>query len=193
MKKYLVITNIWGKKAFKEEREYFDTKEGANEYIALFEELGKTYDVPSKECKKPYGQKKYDFYNFKTPDERVWGWVLGDTETCTALKWGGIAMYNISKKDNALRIKDYLFRGKDEIPKDYEWDDGEYEGWLQFRWGDGKNAIDYVEPEKPAKPKEEEYIDKEEWENGIEDYDEIEDSFIKHEDKEKLKILAERW
>ena len=22
------------------------------------------------------------------------------------------------------------------------WDDGEYEGWLQFRWGNGLNAIE---------------------------------------------------
>ena len=35
-----------------------------------------------------------------------------------------------------------LFRGKDEIPEDYKWDVGEYEGWLQYRWGNGLNAIE---------------------------------------------------
>ena len=35
-----------------------------------------------------------------------------------------------------------MFRGKDEIPEDYKWDIGEYEGWLQFRWGNGLNAIE---------------------------------------------------
>ncbi len=211
MKKYLVITNIWGKKpnpkcgdllreVFKEEKEYFDTKAEANEYITLFEEICKTYDIPA--IKSKGGHKDIFpnkiFYDFKSPNERAWGWVLGDVETCTVLKWGGLGMYNISKKDNTLRVKDYLFRGKDEIPENYKWDNGEYEGWLQYRWGDGKNAIGYVEPEKPAKPKEEEYIDKEiesikEWENDAEDYDKIENSFAKHENKEKLKILAERW
>ena len=35
-----------------------------------------------------------------------------------------------------------MFRGKGEIPEDYKWDVGEYEGWLQFRWGNGLNAIE---------------------------------------------------
>ena len=43
---------------------------------------------------------------------------------------------------NSLSIKDQLFRGDDEIPKDYKWDDGEYAGWLQYRWGNGLNAIE---------------------------------------------------
>ena len=48
----------------------------------------------------------------------------------------------------SLAIIDILFRGEDEIPADYIWDNrGEYDGWLQFRWGDKKNALDYIEPE----------------------------------------------
>jgi len=44
--------------------------------------------------------------------------------------------------DNKLAELDFFFRGPSEIPEDYKWDTGEYEGWLQFRWGDGKNAIE---------------------------------------------------
>lgn len=40
----------------------------------------------------------------------------------------------------------FFFRKDNEIPKDYKWDKGEYEGWLQYRWGDGKNVIDYKKP-----------------------------------------------
>lgn len=51
-----------------------------------------------------------------------------------------------------LSMLDVLFRDENEIPEDYIWDRrGEYEGWLQFRWGDGKNALDYVEPENNDK------------------------------------------
>jgi len=53
----------------------------------------------------------------------------------------------------SLTIQDVLFRGEDEIPNDYIWDKrGEYDGWLQFRWGDKKNALDYVEPTKEERP-----------------------------------------
>ena len=41
----------------------------------------------------------------------------------------------------SLRMLDEFFRGENEIPKNYVFDTGEYEGWLQYRWGDGKNAI----------------------------------------------------
>lgn len=42
---------------------------------------------------------------------------------------------------NRLGELDFFFRGPSEIPPNYEWDEGEFQGWLQFRWGDGKNAI----------------------------------------------------
>jgi hypothetical protein len=47
--------------------------------------------------------------------------------------------------NNRLSKLDFFFRGPHEVPEDYKWDTGEYEGWLQFRWGDGKNAITYGE------------------------------------------------
>lgn len=41
-----------------------------------------------------------------------------------------------------LKMYDDHFRKPGEIPDGYEFDSGEYEGWLQYRWGDGKNAIE---------------------------------------------------
>jgi hypothetical protein len=64
-------------------------------------------------------------------------------------------------KNPELKDYDMFFRGEDEIPHDYKWDiRGEYLGWLQYRWGDGKNAIGYTsEPKIKNKNKdiEEEY------------------------------------
>ena len=213
MKKYLVCTNIWGKRkvtmwlskdVFDEEREYFDTFEEAKDFVNLFIEYASTFPNPDKKkeghwknkdkwtCN--YGKSKLAYDTFK-PGEMLWGYVIGNTEKCSVVEWGGISMNKISKKDDIRMIKDYLFRGEDEIPKNYIWDEGEYEGWLQFRWGDGKNAIGYVEPIKPEKPKEQddEVENIKEYFENIEDYDEIENSFLKEEDKEKLKLLSDKW
>lgn len=211
MKKYLVVTNIWGKKevtmwfsrdVFEEEKEYFDTLEDAEDFSWLFKEYASVYPNPEKKtwncfhkADKYYSIKTKLAYNTFKPGERLWGYVICDTEECKVLEWGGLCMYHISKKMDQREVKDYLFRGKDEIPKDYVWDNGEYEGWLQYRWGDGKNALDYVEPEKPKKIKEEIEDDGsiDEFVDTYIDNDDIENSFLKEEDKEKLKLLADRW
>lgn len=221
MKRYIVVTNVWGKKLnifrnlkdfFNEEREYFDTMEEVNEYVNLFEGV--------------YKDSKCDVIKVFEPFE-MWGYVVGDTKNLSTIKFGGTGMKyvsdklkgsqkNISKavpfsksdktysfnnmntKMNKLYIKDYLFRGEDEISPDYIWDNGEYEGWLQFRWGDGKNAIDYVEPEKPKKTPDD-IVDFAEMEDPWfeqehdENLEEIENSFLRDEDKERIKILEDRW
>ena len=218
MKRYIVVTNVWGKKwnifhtglkdYIKEEREEFDTIEEVNDYVNLFEGVYKdTKDSPS----------------FKEPFE-MWGYVVGDTNQFKFVKWGGTGMKHMSKgvRGNSKRIvkpvphsnmklgevfsytfhnfdsrmnnlynKDYIFRGKDEISANYRWDDGEYEGWLQFRWGDGANAIGYV---KSLKEKKHEPVDNFNDETITEYEDEeIENSFMREEDKEKLKRLMDRW
>ena len=225
MKRYIVVTNVWGKKwnifhtglkdYIKEEREEFDTMEEVNDYVNLFEGIYKdTKDNPS----------------FKEPFE-MWGYVVGDTNQFKFIKWGGTGMKHMSKgvRRNSKRIvkpvphsnmklgeafsytfhnfdsrmnnlynKDYVFRCKDEIPANYRWDDGEYEGWLQFRWGDGTNAIGYVKPVKENKTPDD-IVDFAEMEDPWfeqehdENIEEIENSFLRDEDKEKLKKLADRW
>lgn len=222
MKKYIVVANIWGKKevtmwlsrdVFSEEREYFDTLEEAKDFAWLFKEYAMLFPNPDKKrtghwknkdkWRFDYKKSKLAYEAFK-PGERLWGYVIGDTEECKIIEWGGLDMMNIWKDSDIRKVKDYLFRGKDEIPKDYVWQDGEYEGWLQYRWGDGKNAIGYVEPEKPKKSEKvcgplEEYTDEEyaeileEYSKEYNEYEDIEASFLKDEDKEKLKQLANRW
>jgi len=207
MKRYVIITNIWGKKVylptgklldvFKEEREEFDTLEEVNEYIKLFEDVCSYYEIPGKKIEREYGtygRKSYK-YEFTNTNQRLYGYIVGDSKTLSVLKWGGICMLNISKTTDGRKIKDMLFRGPDEIPKDYKWDAGEYEGWLQYRWGDGKNAIDYQEPRKAKKITEEEEFDHEimvEEENEAY-HRSIEEAFLKDEVKEKLKRIIDRW
>jgi hypothetical protein len=99
----------------------------------------------------------------------------------------------------SLRMLDEYFRGDDEIPKGYVFDYGEYEGWLQFRWGDGKNAVKCDEPvcKRPRKKKyglHEQYNE--------DDYDELEneiqaelmqDKFNAQMEKEEIVKKLERW
>ena len=87
------------------------------------------------------------------------------------------------KLTNKPTLKDYdmFFRGEDEIPQDYEWDErGEYIGWLQFRWGDRKNALDYVEPPKKERPGVDEWWDI---------YDEATDTYK----KQKVRVVYVDW
>ena len=82
---------------------------------------------------------------------------------------------------SSLTIQDVLFRGEDEIPEDYIWDKrGEYNGWLQFRWGDKKNALDYVEPPKEERPGVDEIWDV---------YDKETDSYF----KKKVRVVYVDW
>jgi hypothetical protein len=76
--------------------------------------------------------------------------------------------YSLSKNPK-LEDYDVFFRGEDEIPTDYQWDArGEYDGWLQFRWGDKKNTLDYVEPPKEERPGIDEYFNV--WDDAKETY-----------------------
>lgn len=67
-------------------------------------------------------------------------------------------------------------------------DEGEYDGWLQFRWGDGKNAIGYKEKKEKRNNDENLY---EEFDNN-EQFDE-QAIFDKQIEKEKLKLIENRW
>ena len=74
------------------------------------------------------------------------------------------------KKD--LELLDVLFRKPGEIPEDYKWDNGEYEGWLQFRWGNGLNAIE-KEDEINLKKKEESRKNREKREAEKEEFEKL--------------------
>lgn len=111
-----------------------------------------------------YYEGYWDFSNGK----KWWAYLVLDFEKERIINYGGDAQTvfgGIRKKDKwtfkrvskinfktSLLYRDRYFRGDDEIPNDYKWDgDEEYQGWLQYRWGDGKNALTYVEPPKPKK------------------------------------------
>ena len=83
--------------------------------------------------------------NFQSIGEAFWGYLVADCETEKIIKWGHDCLRVYNKESDIRRIKDWIFRKDDEIPKDYKWSNGEYEGWLQYRWGDGLNAIKYGE------------------------------------------------
>ena len=212
MGRYVIITNIWGYKARRystfdtkdqkynvlytdQEKVEFDDLDEAKDYIKLFEDICSIYERPELSTKKYRGDKNRE-YIFDSPNKALWGWLMGDRET-KKLTWGGDKLKNYNNSCDKRVLYDILFRGPDEIPKNYKWDFGEYEGWLQFRWGDGKNAIDYVEKEKPKKEfnhiNDEEVIDEPIDTSYVDEYEEIENSFIKVEDAEKLKKLIDRW
>ena len=130
-------------------------------------------------------------------DRYWWGYVIVDFEEEKFIQFGGIGLRNYSIQDMRSRnpiLMDLIFRKPGEIPEGYKWDEGEYEGWLQFRWGDGKNAIGYVEPKK-QKEKEDEpfyYPGRDEIENYLVG-DELQDKFDNMEDKERSKRLMDRY
>lgn len=213
MKRYVLITNIWGRQADKfygwnykcpstnklvidKEKTEFDTMEEVNEHLALFQEYCSMFTKAVRRNRDIY--KGDNLYVFDTPDTKAWGWLLGDRETMNIV-WGGEKLHEYDNRTDKRVLKDILFRGPDEIPAGYKWDDGEYEGWLQFRWGDGKNAINYVKPEKPKTDK----VIEKEFDNNENIYidehfddsfaEEVENAYAEIESKELIKKLEDRW
>ena len=157
-KRYVLIFNKW--------QDYvndclsvseYDTLDEVKEEISLINKF--YHDTP----RPKFVTTKYSRYRKKRDvqfEENTffWGFIVLDFEKCKCIEVGHDGICIGSKSNNINRVKnfslanaDYFFRKDDEIPQDYKWDDGEYEGWLQFRWGDGKNAIGYVEPEVQKK------------------------------------------
>ena len=149
----------------------YNTLEEAMEEISLIKEVygnqicPKPRFVDLDECK--FLEKGGDITN----GGKWWGYLLLDYEKERAIKSGGhgyLDNYRIHshssynkesetiRNNKDLKFLDKYFRKPGEVPEKYEWDNGEYKGWLQFRWGDGKNAIGYEEPEKPKVIKEKE-------------------------------------
>ena len=161
--KYCVIFNIWKDMLESFSCTEFDTLDDA---LDEAKELNKMYSSTPKPFKNYHEKGKYrdgrgwryDPYDWDFSDGRqFWGYIVLDMIEHKFIKVvNGLHMssYTVSSIKPILEDYDMFFRGEDEIPVDYLWDDrGEYEGWLQFRWGDRKNAIDYVEPEKKEKSK----------------------------------------
>lgn len=150
-----------------------------------------------------------EHYITNDTDTYFYGFMVMDFEKSEVIKIGGSKFpeYNKINPLKDLVLKDKIFREDNEIPVDYEWDNGEYEGWLQYRWGDHQNAIE-IEDERNKKNKEKELIKKKKYQeekmnsdidntetNNIEEdytgymYDDIQNKFdfvISDEIKQKL-------
>lgn len=103
--------------------------------------------------------------------------------------------YVIDKKTDRRRIMDLFFRTEDDVPVDYEWDAGEYEGWLQFKWGDGKNAIGYVEPIKKTTSdiEDDDFNENDAFENYVDNNEEIATTLEDQLHEETMKRLRNKW
>jgi len=147
-KRYAVIFNKWTLYKNIENVTEFDTMEEANEEIKLLEEM--YADTPKPEhrwnCNNLKGTVVTDYHwNAPSWGEAFWGYILVDFQEEKIITWGHDELRTYKKWTDIRKLKDWLFRGENEIPKDYKWSAGEYDGWLQFRWGNGLNAIKYGE------------------------------------------------
>ena len=174
IKRFMLIFETWSERSFHQEKQEFDTEKECKEYAKLIDEV--------------YDNTEITFDRFGNPKE--WGYVMLDFQKEAILGWNKKGkIHRCSKNTNKLELKDIFFRKDDEIPKNYKWDDGEYRGWLQYRWGDGKNAIDYRKPktldrsENDALPIEKEVDENEEMQNNFDN------EIIKEQPKRKF----ERW
>lgn len=90
------------------------------------------------------------------PGDKFWGYLVLDFEKTSILKVGGDGIFryhsNMSQLKVPLYMLDEFFRGDDEIPKGYVFDEGEYVGYLLYRWGDASNAIETDSSETKKKP-----------------------------------------
>jgi len=136
-KRYMVILEVWnGKDCYhikpSVSMDQYDNMNEVNQAVDMILEMyGK--------AKKPV---KWDI------NSHYWGYVILDfqEEKILAVGHDGLHAYH-EINDNTykqLKMMDDFFRKDDEIPDDYQWADGEYAGWLQFRWGDKKNAVKYT-------------------------------------------------
>ena len=194
----MLVLKTWGgqHKATASYDEY-DTLEELKEGEKLAKALYKDTPKPIKTNDYWYYGRHNKMMSYTYPEGHYWwGYIMLDFEKQLILGTGGTSLYE-DKSMESLRIKDDYFRGDDEIPEGYVWHQGEYEGWLQFRWGDGKNALDYEPPKKQKKEDTEIGIDieTEGLDNPFDDYEAelIQTQFQDLIDKEKLEKIKERW
>ena len=134
-KRYMVVFDIWSERKFHEDKTEYDTIDEVNDEIKLIEEVYADTPRPKSSY---FGHYKWQ------PEymgEALWGYAVIDFEKEEVIKWGHDSLKYADKNTDIRHVKDIFFRGEDEIPKGYKWDVGEYEGWLQYRWGNGRNAV----------------------------------------------------
>jgi len=188
--RYVVLFSTWDDMPRSRTCTKYETLDEALEEIKLINKLYTDTPKPQKNYhdngklanKGWYGKyQKYD-WDFSN-GAYFWGYALLDMQECKFVKvvngfhYGG---FSIFPKNNDLSIYDFYFRKDNEIPFDFTWDKNEYDGWLQFRWGDGKNAIGYVDSNKKERPGVDEWWDI---------YDEATDTYK----RQKVRVVYVDW
>lgn len=151
-KRYIIVFNKWSMYGSHEDISEYDTIAEVNDEVKLLQEAyGDTPRPKLKKHKRWYHpqENSTSIYNHEWGNpslgEAFWGYLVADTETEKIVRWGNDCLKAYNKDSDIRRVKDWLFRKDGEVPKDYKWSNGEYEGWLQYRWGNGLNAVKYGE------------------------------------------------
>ena len=151
-KRYMIIFNKWSLYKTHEDISEYDTMLEVDAEIKLLEEAYGDTPRPKLKHSTRWGYRnnkstQVHEYIWDNPiiGEAFWGYLVVDAEAEKIVKWGNDCLRAYNRDSDIRRIKDWLFRKDNEIPKDYKWSNGEYEGWLQYRWGNGLNAVKYGE------------------------------------------------
>ena len=220
-KRYRIIFSIWGH-TNSDSISDFDTIEELNEEEKMIKDFYNSTPRPERiyeEKNWRYEKRKYRI-SFENGGS-YWGYIALDyqekkileiyNDGCRVYKTVEVkrqnaeyrdikpyftrSPYTIDKKTDRRRIMDLFFRTEEDVPSDYAWDNGEYEGWLQFKWGDGKNAIDYVEPKKEltVENKVDDFNEEEEFEKYVDKNEEIATTIEEQLHDEMAKRLRNKW
>lgn len=137
-KQFALLFVIWDDKSIKYDCEEFNTIDDCTSTSKELESLYKEHHrLPIK-----ISSYCYDY----SGDRSFWGYAIFDMynhkvlKIKNAIKYSNLEITNSSTINKDLKIRDDFFR--DVVVEDYEfscWE--EYNGWLRYRWGDGKNAI----------------------------------------------------
>lgn len=202
-KRYVLIFNIWDNKKCSKSITQYDTIEEVKEEYMFINELYANTPRPKRipkedNYRRRYGKKEYNISY--EGGARFWGYIIIDYDKNEIIKIHNDGLLDFEGKTITLRMKDFYLRKPGEIPEDYTFEcNAEYEGWLQYRWGNRKNAVDYVAPKKDLTPKESHKLEiydgcEEDYELD-EDYEAelIENKFADLLDKETKQRLLDRW
>jgi len=172
-KRYVVIFNIFRDHLETRNITEYDTLGEALEEARLLNIYYQDTPKPQKDRSKHQSGRLGYQWIYPTAESRWWGYLVLDMKDAKLLKVGGAGMYisylrTLGKKEFDLQWTDRFFRDPSEIPDGYLWDDPEeYDGWLQYRWGDGKNSLTYKEPELTKDPRHGNLQCTEEWSDAL--------------------------
>lgn len=205
--RYVILFSLKGQYGVKGySRSEYDDLGACNEECDELNKMYASHPIPvileKRETKTRYSKKHIEIIWDYSNGKSWWGYIVLDMKECKAIRIGGYGFncqnhicYDTCKSiNNSMSNKDYFFRDTNICPDEYIWQEGEYNGWLKFKWGDGTNAINYVKPQK-QKIKKVQNIVKEDEELNVEDYEAelIETKFADIIDKETQKRFMEKY